>query len=544
MKLKIGRYMWLKNIRKIDKQAYVLVLFMIGVVFYMMNTYTPLSADDYRYAFTFGFPQRIETLDDIIISQYHHYFVMNGRLVPHLFIQYFVGIVGKSIFNFVNTIIFVCFIHILVLLSKCDKRDRYKAVSILFATICLFYPAFSDCFLWISGCVNNLWSATMVLSFHLLFEKDIKSKYVLPCCFIMGLLCGWTHEGIVLGMIAGYMTYLYIYPSQITWSRAILLIGMAVGILFLVFSPGSISRAVNKNDNNAIILMLQSVFSLFKNGIIIILLLLICFLRKFKKIFLSYKINLIWFVAFIVSAIFLVVVAKASYGRSYFGISLFALILIINILNYGGLFSYIKDKNIHVLNVLLMLFSFSILYFQKENFKDWNNVVEQIEKKYAIVCTDELNPPLMYDRYIVRYLIPETDEFYESFLKDKSKEVERFSRFYQSENVQFLPKRFVEDVFLNPLKYKEFVNDDNIPFYVKEVETDNINNVLLLLRDVKHEDIPFYLRPISDRLQRYTAKQVSASNFNIVVINENKYILITKNRAVNERVVDMVLCVR
>lgn len=98
-----------------------LFLSIVGILFYLINLYTPWISDDYLYSFfltpkaaksffegTFiGFEQKILSTSDIIHSQYNHYFFVNGRTIPHIIEQGFAGILGKEWFNWINVLFFL-----------------------------------------------------------------------------------------------------------------------------------------------------------------------------------------------------------------------------------------------------------------------------------------------------------------------------------------------------------------------------------------------------------------------------------------------------
>lgn len=81
------------------KKKYILLIIISGIIFYLLNHFTPLYSDDWHYNFIYGTFENINNLSDIIKSQYIHYFKVNGRFIPHFIIQLFDGILGKELFN-------------------------------------------------------------------------------------------------------------------------------------------------------------------------------------------------------------------------------------------------------------------------------------------------------------------------------------------------------------------------------------------------------------------------------------------------------------
>ena len=91
----------------------LIFLFIVYIVLYFMNLYTPESLqDDYVYKFVreandaIDYQYPISDLNDVLISQYNHYLYHSGRFVPHFFLQIFDGILGKGVFNVINALLF------------------------------------------------------------------------------------------------------------------------------------------------------------------------------------------------------------------------------------------------------------------------------------------------------------------------------------------------------------------------------------------------------------------------------------------------------
>ena len=79
-----------------------ILFFIIALAFYSHNYLSAEYHDDFFYKFVFvngapDFSQPICSIQDIILSQYDHYFTWNGRSIVHLFVQFFSGLLGKNI---------------------------------------------------------------------------------------------------------------------------------------------------------------------------------------------------------------------------------------------------------------------------------------------------------------------------------------------------------------------------------------------------------------------------------------------------------------
>ena len=77
--------------------------------------------DDINYQFVFTQGDKgsfstdyVDSLSDIVSSQYAHYFVGNGRVVAHAIVQLINPILGQSIFAVLNGFAYVLFVFLVV----------------------------------------------------------------------------------------------------------------------------------------------------------------------------------------------------------------------------------------------------------------------------------------------------------------------------------------------------------------------------------------------------------------------------------------------
>ena len=312
MKQRIDQHMLSKNTLNNTTFYYLTLLLIIGVVFYLLNYYSPLSSDDWHYGFICGTEIRIHSLHDIFNSQYYHYYEMNGRFIPHFWIQLFDGIIGKSTFNFVNTLVFLFFLHFTTITANsANKRNNYFILSITIAILIFLLPEFRLAMLWMSGACNYLWSSLFLLIFHYLITHEYKNQLAYPFLFIYGIISGWTHEGLVIGLGVAFFIYFLIHKQQIKQSRIILLAGFYLGAVFLITSPGSISR-LNGHEISTFAVTLKAYILAFiamdSLRISYLFLFLLLFSKITKKITFKefFSDNIIFFTALIISFIFII----------------------------------------------------------------------------------------------------------------------------------------------------------------------------------------------------------------------------------------------
>lgn len=245
---------------KYEKQSIiskVLVLLSVGVLFYMLNIYTPLFADDYSYSFSFATGDRITSVSDIIESQIAHYGNTNGRFVTHFFAQLFL-LMGKPVFNCINVGIFlllgvlICF-HAKGTFSRIGASELILAYTILFLTA----PAFGQSFLWLDGSATYSLGIVIALAYLIPFRRMVdqvqNGVYVQGSCFsklmkfvltfAIGILAGNTSENVGAAMIIYiFLCCVFAKLHRVKLQLWMLGLGNIAGTILAVVSPGTQSR--------------------------------------------------------------------------------------------------------------------------------------------------------------------------------------------------------------------------------------------------------------------------------------------------------------
>lgn len=102
------------------KKNIVLITTALSFSFMLMlilNRYTPMYFDDFRYAFSWNDGKKMTFLAQIIPSMIAHYKTMNGRIILHALDQMFYLLGGTS-FDILNSVAFSAFV--LVIYWKCQ----------------------------------------------------------------------------------------------------------------------------------------------------------------------------------------------------------------------------------------------------------------------------------------------------------------------------------------------------------------------------------------------------------------------------------------
>lgn len=520
---------------KDNKYFYYGYLLLIGVAFYVMNVFTPLFSDDWHFAFIFRTDTRIKTLGDVLYSEYLHYLNYTGRTVPHFFVQLFDGILGKSVFNVFNAVILVLFLHLLSSTFSDDKKSRYACLSIFAFFFFIVIRGFGDEFLWMSGACNYLWCATLLLLFHRLFLKEITSSYYYPLLLIFGLLSGWTNESLVLGMVVGYLVYIWDNKGKINRLQAFMLIGFFIGVCFLVLSPAAYQRFLY---NQKTAFSLSTTLSAYSQAFLylvnlrilpfILLLSIVLYSIKKAETVRIFKKNKYLIICLIITLLF-IVFTKENSDRARFGIEFFALLLLVRLL----VIIKIPQGLLHIVNVCVLLICFYSLLFMHENYQEYKKVINQIEEGKELVLTNEPEIPPFFRRFIVSYTSPEYDNEYSAFNKNSTYNI-LIARYFGAKSVTFFPERLYKEIKVNPDQYKDFSSYPDLPFYIKKYNGRRVRRVSIVLDKVDIEDLPIYKRVFVSNKSQFAASRMMVNEYAVVNIDNNSYLIVKKDKWFDE----------
>lgn len=502
----------------------------LGLAFYFLMVFTPLSSDDWNYHLIFGTRQRITSLSDVFVSQYHHYFLNNGRFVPHFFVQSFDGLWGKGLFNVANTLVFLLFI---LLLLRVDNRDRtqWRYLPVVLALILLLFPGFGNAFLWLSGACNYLWAAVLLLAFYRLMERDSFPKRSVPLLFLFGVICGWTNEALIVGFAAGLLCSGLVHRGKWPPHRTALCCGLLLGALFLTLAPGSVHRylegkAGGFSVSGEVHQLAASLLAMKNLRLLPLFLLALSLSALCKKLPAGYfRDNLLWLVALGVSFLFVLATGHHA-AHSRFGIELFSLILILRLLAPWP----IPRPLTVVCSVLACAVLLQTLYYSRLNYREYRSCLDQIrDTRTGIIETNEVKLPPFFERMTVRFMPSENSDYY---ILDS----DWIDRYFEKGHLVFLPQRFLEKVRRDPDSFEEFDTGTDLPFYARREDSRTPEKAVFHLAPAKRTDIPFLVRPFAMKMERYSAKQVETDRISVLDLPEGRFLLVMKNHLVAGRV--------
>jgi len=249
------------------KIATAVVFAVIAVIFWLMNVWSPYQGDDYAFNFVSEADRsshRVEGVGDLLSSWKYHYMHGNGRFADDGCVRP-THFLGKDIFNFLTTGVFLAFLALLSKLGSSERKITASALVLAFAFWFFLSPTPETAVFWQTGACNYLWATTVALFWLFLFERARKrepecpaSKIRLAVLFFVSVICGWFHEGIspVISLCVGI--YGVFNFKKLRKEEIALALGFFAGTALVVLSPGIIARATSGSSMSVPPLTIQN----------------------------------------------------------------------------------------------------------------------------------------------------------------------------------------------------------------------------------------------------------------------------------------------
>lgn len=242
---------WVRKNREFAAVVFVNVMFLSFFLYFTCNT--GIFKDDYGYMYMFSREQkltgeRVDSVADVLSSQYEHYFIMNGRAVSHTMLQ-MILMMGRGWFSVFNTLFyFLLSFGMYQLVRKSDKHRPLLMLMMYLAPWVLF-AEFGKVFLVSYLSVNYLWTMAMIICVLLPFKRlfdgtDIFAQHPIAgasLMFFAGVIAGWLSEnGSAAALFAvGCMGLYYLIARKKIPVWCITgFSGMCVGFLAMLLAPG------------------------------------------------------------------------------------------------------------------------------------------------------------------------------------------------------------------------------------------------------------------------------------------------------------------
>lgn len=475
-----------------------LLLLLIFIGFLYLNRVTPLTMDDFSYSFIFSGTQfseteRVETIYDVIVSQYNHYFHYNGRSIVHTFVQIFLGIFTDKIviFDILNSIFFVLLVSLLSIWIIRKNRLLRKDNLFVFVTSLIFcwflVPSPSTTLMWKTAAVNYLWAMVMTLAFLILFEwvrkkKDNISVFRLIPLSIFSLICGWGHEGISVGVAGGIILYCIIKRRYITRTLLIISLSYCLGVLLVVVSPGIIGRASSEMMDTTLlvsilrrIMSISLIFTTYKLYATIIFISIFIYLGFRKRLYVKefIKNNLLLILIYFSIFVFQIAIGFKGQARGAMALEVLAILMLIQmIFDIKSLLNKKIFISLISIAICCMLIEYvSVAISCKQNF----DCVQKVISDYKVSKDGVVRSPFPEKFINARFI------FWEYYFDSNQPQMRRFSQYYDnSKRLSILSRELYDKLYVNDIYC---IPENQIPNSAGFYTTEDISCIVYPLRD-------------------------------------------------------------
>ncbi len=506
---------------------------LVFCLFYLLSYFTPIDfGDDIHYKLVFGEDRPIQSITDVFVSVYNHYFVQHGRVPFVFFSQLFDGVLGKSLFDIVNAIVF-CLTLFLLLYYARQQRSLFATVLSLFLAFILL-PAFEETHLWLVGSTDYLWASTFIIVFFILFRKfgqDKNSVHLLWLC-PYALIAAMYHEGFSLAISFGLLVYFYVNRKTAILTAAFpIALAFMIGTTLLVFAPGTLRRTHAENGIDLVYIgtrVVAGVYSLFLTlRIFWLAVILLAYLYRKNRIgfneFASH--HVVELSAMLISPMILFVDARYG-GRINYTIEVLSLLVLLQLLS---LFDFKKfEKRMWLVMVAVMLLIYiPVTIYAYENYIHYKSVLAQMDKKLPVIRVQALSDNnYLTGRYIHTIVRFGIDSYYLA-ISPEDPVMQAAAKVYDIPGVCFIPEEVASYIDKDSIS-KNLVIQDGWPIYVRCLaKGQDINKVKFMLGDTDFSKMPFYLRPIASRSAKYVLPEIEP-RFSVLEYNHQRILLIER----------------
>ena len=564
----------------------IIMMAIIAVAYGVLNFLTPLYHDDFVYKFMFeggtvNYDHPVGSIGDIVVSQVDHYTSVNGRSIVHFLVQLFTGLLGKTVFNLFNVIVFCTFIFLLkrqtnsstklegdakfcvstlrmsrpATTSARGRDAKFCVSTLVILVLVLLMPRFKDTFLWMTGSINYLWSATAALGFLLIYEKrrEQAMDWSLLPMLLAAFLLGWTHEGITLPLAASLVLInLFSLKQSHGWEQGLwLALAYLAGGCVIALAPGTIARSGMGGGLTPSALGLKVITGfavLAKLRIVYIALLATAIAwftrRDIAKLVLKRN-------SYLILAMFLslgiVFTSGLESSRTAFGLELFAMIYLLRLLSKRWE-DDCRDAKSCVskgsealrcwcnigLTIGLAIFYALLLRHTIASWQESQRLIAQIERTTDGIIGTREHDAGIFSSHICTML--SLDSTVNAMNYDPRGWPASIAATYHRDSLVFLPQAFLDELRAQPERYNSLSLDTPYEFYVQRINDDSvIKQVDFLLEPNDFSDIPIVFRPIARRMNRYTDTAVTTSKWVTLSLYGHHYLLVKRDHQLAHR---------
>lgn len=515
-----------------QKRKLYLFFSILFIFLFVLNYFTLESVQDdyvYKFAWTAGGENSshiIQNLGDVLSSQYYHYQYQNGRLVPHLLLQLFDGVLGKGFFNVISSIVFCLLVYLICLLA--NYRQSLCLVLLTTFLVTLGNPIFKETVLWFAGSFNYLWSFVFVLVFLLIvrriWSESIHNRIVYYSPLMV--LLGWVNEGATIPVCLA-LGFLMLIDIRRVIKCAVLPYALFffLGVALTVFAPSTFNRLDEFGGSSvSIVSRCLSVIAAFREVRVfwIFLFLAIFVFFKNRDVFYRFEKNHRLIILCVFFSFFVFFISNRHYARVLFPIEMFSVIAIVAL---ASAYNVERQKWIStIFSFFLVIFVIPLFYYSYLNYNNSKYALSQLkDPNRNIVLTKTDRTPRFYYNYVMKHVdYGEKDVWYWA-----CEEVDHVAPYFGKEKLEYYPEDLYLDMKNHPEHYSDFHTIEGSKLFAKRINNDDsINQVIIHLRPTESKDIPL-LYPLMSKLTKYSSLKEEPRFYKKTTIGGNTFLIVT-----------------
>ena len=499
----------------------------------------PTLSDDMVYRFMWNkneadAVQLINNINDLLYSQWNHYFSINGRAIVHLLVQFFLVFIPPVVLQIINAFIFVVLLYLIANYISKDIKEQLFISCISFFLFFVVFQGFRTAILWGLGAFNYSWVlvATMMLLlfFQRIENKKANKKYLLlsPLSFIVG----WSHEGLAIPLSCSFIFYFYI-NRKVLFRKAIFpyMLFFIIGSIVIMLSPGIWNRSMDGiSIQNRVI---SGIINLCFNVRIFWLLLLTLLItwRKNKPLLKQHFMSCKYGYVTLLVSLGIILVCGTNLERVAFFSDYVAMLLLLSLLIKVISWKWMK-RSMAVCGIIVLLFYIPAYAVRKENSDNWNYLEKQmktpnqelISVRYPIKGNN-----LLMDYFREHYIIPSVEfGFYCIYMAFDSNDINMrcVARMYDKPRLTFLPEDIIDKVNSDSMAYQDYELDEHQSLFVWKLPEDKkVNKLTFILGYEDISKLSFLQRIVAYKEDTY---ELDDFHFEVVNISGNSYLIFTR----------------
>lgn len=485
-----------------DKKGMWVFVIIVFIVFSVLNWLTPMVRDEYVYQFFIEkgcgvLSHPIHSFWEVILSQIDHFIYHHGRIWVMIIYQSILCLAGKWLYNVLNPFLFCAYLFLVVKFAI--GRVSLSSMVVTVFLVFIFMAIFQEFFLWMSGGVNYLWSSVLVLWFLLVLQRheDKSISWSSWPLLLLGVMAGWTHEGITIPLSVGLLTATFIFKgidrhSESLWMKVAFFAGAFVCMLSAFHQEQNLgSGSLTERFIFKWIIGMQIMHELYLIYLFIAIFLILAILRKVHvRQFVRGNFPLL--IAMVITLFIVFYAGIPDNVRPAYNLEFCSLILILRILDGIHWKKRLKKTLIPLQMVLLVAYAIPVVYYSYVNYQEHQDIENQIKKGNQLVIIDSKKMPRWIEKNVCRTVNVFTSHPY--IFDPNGVLCHYFAAYFGVDHVSFCHQQVLDLMDSHPEEFDSFTDCGGLPIYVLRLnDNQQVYNVRYELDEGTGKK-PFYIR--------------------------------------------------